>query len=119
MLVAGHKTTCSVLIWTIYLLSQNPTSLKKAQEEADIFPGGYKVDVGLDIMISVYNIHHLPMVWDMADEFIPERFDLNGPMSNGTNTDFRLIPFSGRPRTVTRSGSSGHKNSQSLEHLLQ
>ncbi|XP_057832796.2 carotene epsilon-monooxygenase, chloroplastic isoform X3 [Cryptomeria japonica] len=142
MLVAGHETTGSVLTWTIYLLSQNPTSLKKAQEEvdrvlqgrnpqvsdmkelkyltrcinesmrlyphppvlirraqeADILPGGYKVDVGQDIMISVYNIHHSPMVWDMADEFIPERFDLNGPVPNETNTDFRFIPFSGGPR---------------------
>ncbi|KAF7834721.1 Carotene epsilon-monooxygenase, chloroplastic [Senna tora] len=33
----------------------------------------------------------------MAEKFLPERFDLNGPVPNETNTDFRFIPFSGRP----------------------
>ncbi|KAH9326038.1 hypothetical protein KI387_006216, partial [Taxus chinensis] len=142
MLVAGHETTGSVLTWTTYLLSQNPTSLKKAQQEVDrvlqgrnpnfadtrelkfltrcinesmrlyphppvlirraqepdVLPGGYKVAAGQDIMISIYNIHHSPMVWDKAEEFTPERFDLNGPVPNETNTDFRFIPFSGGPR---------------------
>jgi hypothetical protein len=28
-------------------------------------------------------------VWDKADEFIPERFDLEGPVPNESNTDFR------------------------------
>jgi len=37
-------------------------------------------------------------VWDRADEFIPERFDLEGPVPNESNTDYRFIPFSGGPR---------------------
>ncbi|KAL7170309.1 hypothetical protein ACSBR2_035224 [Camellia fascicularis] len=142
MLVAGHETTGSVLTWTAYLLSKDPSSLSKAQEEvdrvlqgrpptyeditnlkfltrcineslrlyphppvllrraqvADVLPGNYKVNPGQDIMISVYNIHHSPQVWDRAEEFVPERFDLDGPMPNETNTDFRFIPFSGGPR---------------------
>jgi hypothetical protein len=28
-------------------------------------------------------------VWDRADEFIPERFDLEGPVPNESNTDYR------------------------------
>ena len=28
-------------------------------------------------------------VWDRADEFVPERFDLEGPVPNESNTDFR------------------------------
>mgnify|MGYP007109620788 FL=1 len=28
-------------------------------------------------------------VWDRAEEFIPERFDLDGPVPNESNTDFR------------------------------
>lgn len=56
------------------------------------------MDAGQDIMISIYNIHHSPMVWDKAEEFIPERFDLDGPVPNETNSDFRFIPFSGGPR---------------------
>ncbi|KAL3357150.1 hypothetical protein AABB24_017703 [Solanum stoloniferum] len=142
MLVAGHETTGSVLTWTAYLLSKDPSSLEKAHEEvdrvlggrsptyedmknlkfltrciteslrlyphppvlirraqvADVLPGNYKVNAGQDIMISVYNIHHSSEVWDRAEEFDPERFDLEGPVPNETNTDFRFIPFSGGPR---------------------
>ncbi|KAL4584530.1 hypothetical protein LXL04_009133 [Taraxacum kok-saghyz] len=35
MLVAGHETTVYVLTWIAYLLSKDPSSLKKAQEEVD------------------------------------------------------------------------------------
>jgi len=35
MLVAGHETTGSVLTWTIYLLSKEPTALRRAQDEVD------------------------------------------------------------------------------------
>ncbi|PWA60478.1 cytochrome P450 superfamily protein [Artemisia annua] len=142
MLVAGHETTGSVLTWTAYLLSKDPSSLVKAQEEvdrvlqgrpptyediknlkfitrcinesmrlyphppvlirraivADELPGNYKVNPGQDIMISVYNIHHSSQVWERAEEFIPERFDLDGPVPNEANTDYKYIPFSGGPR---------------------
>ncbi|PAN48629.1 hypothetical protein PAHAL_9G396300 [Panicum hallii] len=142
MLVAGHETTGSVLTWTIYLLSKDPTALRRAQDEVDcvlqgrlpryedvkelkylmrcinesmrlyphppvlirraivddVLPGNYKVKAGQDIMISVYNIHRSPEVWDRADEFVPERFDLEGPIPNESNTDFRFVPFSGGPR---------------------
>ncbi|CAM8970656.1 unnamed protein product [Rhodiola kirilowii] len=142
MLVAGHETTGSVLTWTLYLLSKNSSSLRKAQEEIDqvlqgrnptyedvkelkfvtrcinesmrlyphppvlirraevpdVLPGNYKVGAGQDIMISVYNVHHSSQVWERAEEFIPDRFDLDGPIPNETNTDFRFIPFSGGPR---------------------
>ncbi|XP_020972397.1 carotene epsilon-monooxygenase, chloroplastic isoform X1 [Arachis ipaensis] len=64
----------------------------------DELPGSYKVNAGQDIMISVYNIHHSSEVWDRAEEFLPERFDMDGPVPNETNTDFRFIPFSGGPR---------------------
>ncbi|RZC70586.1 hypothetical protein C5167_033835 [Papaver somniferum] len=142
MLVAGHETTGSVLTWTLYLLSKDPSSLMRAQEEVDrvlqgrspkyadikelkyvtrcineslrlyphppvllrralvpdVLPGNYKVNAGQDVMISVYNVRRSPQVWDNAEEFMPERFDLGGPVPNETNTDFRFIPFSGGPR---------------------
>ncbi|BBN00552.1 carotenoid epsilon hydroxylase [Marchantia polymorpha subsp. ruderalis] len=142
MLVAGHETTGSVLTWTVYLLSKNPSAYQKMQEELDTvlggrnptmedvknlkyltrcinesmrlyphppvlirranapdtLPGGYKLGAGQDVMISVYNIHHSPAVWERAEEFIPERFDLEGPVPNESNTDYRYIPFSGGPR---------------------
>lgn len=74
-----------------------PVLIRRAQID-DVLPGDYKVNAGQDIMISVYNIHHSPQVWDRADEFVPERFDLEGAAPNEANTDFRFIPFSGGPR---------------------
>jgi len=49
-------------------------------------------------MISVYNIHRSSEVWEKAEEFLPERFDIDGAIPNETNTDFKFIPFSGGPR---------------------
>nr|CAB3500230.1 unnamed protein product [Digitaria exilis] len=74
-----------------------PVLIRRALVD-DVFPGNYKVKAGQDIMISVYNIHRSPEVWNRADEFIPDRFDLEGPVPNESNTDFRFIPFSGGPR---------------------
>ncbi|GIL60700.1 hypothetical protein Vafri_15234, partial [Volvox africanus] len=75
-----------------------PVLLRRALVE-DELPGGYKVPVGQDVMISVYNIHHSELVWDNPEAFIPERFGpLDGPVPTEQNTDFRYIPFSGGPR---------------------
>ncbi|KAL5212836.1 hypothetical protein ABZP36_023683 [Zizania latifolia] len=35
MLIAGHETTAAVLTWSVFLLAQNPTKMRKAQEEVD------------------------------------------------------------------------------------
>lgn len=40
-------------------------------------------------MISVYNIHHSPAVWDNAEAFMPERFSMDNPTPNEQNTDYR------------------------------
>lgn len=75
---------------------------------------------------SIYNIHRSPDVWDRPNEFVPGRWDLDGPMPSEQNTgaapgrplpatrcapssagdhrirspsaDYRYIPFSGGPR---------------------
>ncbi|XP_062165801.1 carotene epsilon-monooxygenase, chloroplastic isoform X2 [Alnus glutinosa] len=123
MLVAGHETTGSVLTWTLYLLSKNSTSLVKAQEEVDRVlqgrPPTYEDIKDLKFLTrciteSLRLYPHPPVlirraqvadmlpgaykVWERAEEFLPERFDLEGPVPNETNTDFRFIPFSGGPR---------------------
>ncbi|PKA48050.1 Carotene epsilon-monooxygenase, chloroplastic [Apostasia shenzhenica] len=85
------------ILESMRLYPHPPVLIRRAQV-ADVLPGDYKVNVGQDIMISVYNIHRSPQVWERADEFVPERFDLEGPIPNETNTDFRFIPFSGGPR---------------------
>ncbi|MCO5549410.1 hypothetical protein L7F22_002881 [Adiantum nelumboides] len=79
-------------------LYPHPPVLIRRAQEPDILPGGYKLETGQDVMISVYNIHHSPQVWERAEEFLPDRFDLDGAVPNESNTDFRYIPFSGGPR---------------------
>ncbi|WVZ57532.1 hypothetical protein U9M48_007907 [Paspalum notatum var. saurae] len=120
MLVAGHETTGSVLTWTMYLLSKDSTALRRAQDEVDRVLQGrlprYEDVKELKYLMRCINesmrlyphppVHSLclrqetssPEVWDRADEFVPERFDLEGPVPNESNTDFRFIPFSGGPR---------------------
>ncbi|KAF5750448.1 carotene epsilon-monooxygenase chloroplastic [Tripterygium wilfordii] len=82
---------------SLRLYPHPPVLIRRAQVD-DVLPGDYKVAAGQDIMISVYNIHHSSQVWERAEEFNPERFDLQGPIPNESNTDFRFIPFSGGPR---------------------
>lgn len=48
---------------------------------------------GQDVMISVYNIHHSPAVWDEPEAFRPDRFPLDAPPPTEQNTDYRYIPF--------------------------
>ncbi|EAY84668.1 hypothetical protein OsI_06039 [Oryza sativa Indica Group] len=35
MLIAGHETTAAVLTWSVFLLAQNPSKMRKAQAEVD------------------------------------------------------------------------------------
>ncbi|KAK6943909.1 Cytochrome P450 [Dillenia turbinata] len=79
-------------------LYPHPPVLIRRAQVADVLPGNFKVNAGQDIMISVYNIHHSSQVWEKAEDFVPERFDLEGPVPNETNTNYRFIPFSGGPR---------------------
>ncbi|KAG6496578.1 cytochrome P450 97B2, chloroplastic-like [Zingiber officinale] len=43
MLIAGHETTAAVLTWSVFLLAQNPSKMKKAQMEVDSVLGGKKI----------------------------------------------------------------------------
>ncbi|KAK9827799.1 hypothetical protein WJX74_002626 [Apatococcus lobatus] len=79
-------------------LYPHPPVLLRRASIPDTLPGGYGVPVGQDVMISVYNIHHSPAVWDNPEAFEPERFGLEGPTPTEQNTNFRYIPFSGGPR---------------------
>ena len=54
-----------------------------------VHAGGYTVPPGQDVMISVYNIHHSPAVWDDPEAFKPERFPIDEPVPTEANTDYR------------------------------
>lgn len=79
-------------------LYPHPPVLLRRALVANTLPGGFEVGVGQDVMISVYNIHHSPLVWEDPEAFLPERFPLDQPYPTELNTDFRYIPFSGGPR---------------------
>jgi carotene epsilon-monooxygenase len=70
-------------------LYPHPPVLLRRARVADTLPGGYEVAAGQDVMISVYNIHHSPLVWEDAEAFKPDRFPLDGPVPNEQNTDYR------------------------------
>lgn len=95
--IKNLKFLTRCIMESLRLFPHPPVLIRRAQV-ADVLPGNYKVNAGQDIMISVYNIHHSSEVWESAEEFLPERFDLEGSVPNETNTDFRFIPFSGGPR---------------------
>lgn len=75
-----------------------PVLIRRAGKD-DTLPGGWPVKKDQDVMISVYNIHRSPAVWDNPHAFEPERFGpLDGPIPNEQNTSFKYIPFSGGQR---------------------
>ncbi|XP_021724351.1 cytochrome P450 97B2, chloroplastic-like [Chenopodium quinoa] len=117
MLIAGHETTAAVLTWSIFLLSQNPSKMKKAQAEIDAVLGKGRVTFDSLKKIGVYNLHRSPYFWDKPDEFEPERFlvqrkseDIEGwngfdpsrspgaLYPNEIVADFAFLPFGGGPR---------------------
>lgn len=81
-----------IMSLTMILNATSQVLLRRAMEP-DELPGGYKVGAGQDVMISVYNIHHSPQVWDNAEEFQPERFNLDDPVPNESNTDFKYVKY--------------------------
>ncbi|OEL27883.1 Cytochrome P450 97B2, chloroplastic [Dichanthelium oligosanthes] len=100
MLIAGHETTAAVLTWSVFLLAQSPSKMRKAQAEVDsvlsngaitveslkkleyVTSGyngakeGYEIPTGTDIFVSIYNLHRSPYFWDRPNEFEPERFSV-------------------------------------------
>ena len=61
-------------------LFPHPPVLLRRASEPDTLPGGFDVPAGQDILISVYNIHRSPAVWDRPDDFVPDRFPLTEPI---------------------------------------
>ncbi|MED6108301.1 hypothetical protein PIB30_022431 [Stylosanthes scabra] len=56
---------------------------------------GYEVPLKTTVYLNVWAIHRDPELWDNAEEFIPERFEINRIDEKGQ--DFQLLPFgSGR-----------------------
>lgn len=44
-----------------------------------------------NILLSMYNLHRSPAVWENPEDFIPERFPINEPIPNEVNTDYKWV----------------------------
>lgn len=56
------------------------------QLKYDLFPIFW-----MGIFVSIVFLWWFYKVWEKAEEFSPERFDMEGPVPNETNTDFRYV----------------------------
>ena len=95
--LADMPYTLRCISESMRLYPHPPVLIRRALED-DRLPGGQFVPKGQDVIVSVYNIHHSPDVWEDPEAFRPERFALDKQAPNEQNTDFRYIPFSGGPR---------------------
>lgn len=90
----GFTTRC--LNEAMRLYPQPPVLIRRALE--DDIVGGYRVDKGADIFISVWNLHRSPEYWDRPNEFDPTRFDLSRGVPNEQTHNFSYLPFGGGRR---------------------
>lgn len=105
-------------------LYPQPPLLIRRSLKPDTLPGGFKGDSngyaipkGVDLFISVYNLHRSPYYWDNPEKFEPERFleEKSGDgidgwagfdpkrgqsslYANEVMADFAFLPFGGGPR---------------------
>ncbi|KAG6544907.1 hypothetical protein Mapa_013598 [Marchantia paleacea] len=125
-------------------LYPQPPLLIRRSLKPDKLPGGHKGDVngyaipkGVDIFISVYNLHRSPYFWDEPDKFMPERFlkakqsEVDGwagfdPQRsqgalypNETIADFAFLPFGGGPRKCVGDQFALMESTIGLTMLLQ
>ena len=90
------KYTTRVINESMRLYPQPPVLIRRAIND-DVL-GGYKLEAGADIFISVWNLHHNPDYWPNAEVFDPERFSLDGPIPNEVTEEYRYMPFGGGKR---------------------
>eukprot|EP00887_Chlorella_sp_A99_P003071 scaffold9.g3071.t1 len=74
------------------LYPQPPVLIRRALEDDEL--GGYEIPAGSDLFISTWNLHRNPDYWEAPDEFRPERFPLDAPVTH----DFKYLPFGGGKR---------------------
>lgn len=80
------KYTMRVINESMRLYPQPPVLIRRALEDDVI--GGFKVNKGSDMFISVWNLHRSPVLWEDPDAFNPDRF---GPLDKIPNEVRHLL----------------------------
>ena len=57
-----------------------------------------QVEQGSDLFISVWNLHRSPALWDRPNDFVPDRFPVDGPTPTEVTHNFAYLPFGGGRR---------------------
>jgi len=72
-----------------------PRVLRCAKED-DVFPSGYKIDAGTNVLYQPYILHRLMALWgEDCLEFDPDRWTDDRTKSIGA---YEFLPFHGGPR---------------------
>ncbi|KAK9692167.1 hypothetical protein RND81_09G245300 [Saponaria officinalis] len=90
------KYASRVISESMRLYPQPPVLIRRSLQEDML--GSYRIRKDEDILISVWNLHRSPSLWEDADTFNPERWPLDGPAPNEITEEFRYLPFGGGPR---------------------
>jgi beta-ring hydroxylase len=85
-----------VIAESMRLYPQPPVLLRRALDDDVV--GGFSVQAGQDLFISVWNLHHAPELWEDPEEFRPERFPLDEPLPTEASLGFKYLPFGGGRR---------------------
>ncbi|GAQ79315.1 cytochrome P450 [Klebsormidium nitens] len=90
------RYTTRVINEAMRLYPQPPVLIRRAMAPDEL--GGFKIKAGQDIFISTWNLHRSPAIWDRPEDFVPERWPLDGPDPTETTENYSYIPFGGGPR---------------------
>ena len=61
-------------------------------------PACMQVEAGSDLFISVWNLHRSPALWERPNDFVPDRFPVDGPTPTEVTHNFAYLPFGGGRR---------------------
>lgn len=87
---------------TMRLYPQPPVYTRRSLVENEVPTmngGSVTIPAQQDLLLSIYNMHRNPNVWENPNDFIPERFGpIDDPPPTEASTDYKYIPFGAGPR---------------------
>jgi enediyne biosynthesis protein E7 len=88
--------------------------LERRAVDEDVI-GGFRIPAGSGVMISPYLLHRHPQFWDAPEDFVPERFAGDAPLTDR----HAYIPFGAGPHRCIGQTMALLVAQQVLEHLYR